>query len=107
MPKRFVDKCVDRNGCWNDNSPPMIHDELWTAIGMKKDGLLCDVCFRKRLNRPLRIADLRNCPFNDMWFVLTAVCNPRRRNYSDKNQKQFVSAAKLFLTPTDVVSGPI
>jgi hypothetical protein len=105
MPKRFVDKCIDCNGCWSHNRSPMIHDELWTAIGMKKEELLCDVCFRKRLNRPLRISDLTNCPFNDMWFVLAALCNLRQPNYADEKQKQFVSAAKLFLTQTDIIPG--
>jgi hypothetical protein len=80
----------------------MIHNELWATIGMKK-GLLCDVCLRKRLNRPLRVSDLTNCPFNDVWFVLAALCNVKW--FGDEKQKQFVSAAKLFVAPTDIIPG--
>jgi hypothetical protein len=93
------DKCVVCIRCWSDNASPMIHDELWAAIGMKKEDLLCDVCFRQRLGRALRVDDLRDCPFNDEWIILAALCKRKQRN----KRKQFISAAKEMLSSTDIV----
>ena len=106
MPKPFVDKCVECNGCWSSSRSPMIHNELWTGIGMKQ-GLLCDRCFRKRLDRPLRAADLTECPFNDQFFVLAAVVKMLHGNKwavsTNKRQARFVAAARRVLDSSDVI----
>ena len=50
----------------------MVQDEVWAAIGMDRQALLCEICLRKRLARDLCVADLRKCPFNDKWFMSAA-----------------------------------
>ena len=108
MPKPFVDKCVECNGCWSSSRSPMIHNELCAAmaIGMNQE-LLCDRCFRKRLDRPLRAADLTECPFNDQFFVLAAVVKMLHANKwavsTNKRQARFVAAARRVLDPSDVI----
>jgi hypothetical protein len=101
MPMPFVDKCVDCKRCWSDNASPMIHDEVWAAIGMKKQARLCDSCFRKRLSRPLCVTDLTKCPFNDPWFMLAAFYKTMITDHDEHNP--VVEAAKQVLDPIDVI----
>ena len=64
-----------------------------------KQGLLCDRCFRKRLDRPLRAADLTEYPFNDNFYILAAVL----KMLTNEKQARFVAAARRVLDSSDVI----
>jgi ferredoxin len=100
MSKR--DKCVDCKRCWSDNASPMVHDVVWAAIRMEKRALLCEICLRKRLDGPLCVAHLRECPFNDKWFMSAAFYKTVIAD-DDGEPKPVVEAAKQVLDPTDVI----
>ena len=55
MPKRLVDKCVDCGGGWSRSCCMLRWGGYWN-----KGGLLCDVCFKKGLNRLPLVAVLPN-----------------------------------------------
>ena len=68
----------------------------------KSRGLLCEICLRKRLDRPLCVADLTECPFNDEWFMSAAFYKTVIADDDDEH-KPVVEAAKQVLDPTDVI----
>ena len=100
MSKR--NKCFDCNCRWSGNAAPMIQDEVWAAIGMDEEALLCEICLRKRLNRELCVADLTGCPFNDKWFMSAAFYKTMLAD-DDVEHNPVVEAAKQVLDPTDVI----
>ena len=76
----------------------MIHNELWTGIGMKQ-GLLCDRCFRKRLDRPLRAADTHQVLVmmgSLSWLRLVKCC--MRTNGRQHKQKERAQVSRRRAT---------
>lgn len=64
-----VFRCVD---CGTNTMDEyyMVHDEVWSAAGMKKDGgMLCIGCLEGRLGRSLSAADFSPVPINHMPYV--------------------------------------
>jgi hypothetical protein len=60
--------CADCGERWAGDASPMVRDEVWRSIGGRPRTLLCDLCLRQRLGRPLLYRDLDDCPFNDGWL---------------------------------------
>ena len=64
-------RCHGCRGTWEGNAGPMLHDDVWSAIGGNHT-MLCFDCtqerMRKRFGRTLVRGDMTICPFNAEWL---------------------------------------
>lgn len=77
--------CVDCgiNTCDTDEYY-MVHDHLWTSVGMAPDGgMLCIGCLEQRLSRKLTAADFSAAPINHAnWNLHSARLNERLNTHT-------------------------
>jgi hypothetical protein len=56
----------DTPSCRRVGWGPMLRDIVWDRH-FAKNTLLCELCMRRRLGRPLGPRDLRDCPMNEQY----------------------------------------